>query len=239
MPYALVVAVDETTAFRVPRKTWARKGAPHVALRDHALAPVSLTPVFTAAGRILLIQVIFRGLGRFLRSLPVHPMLVYAATATGWQTSITWRALMERVSTAVAGIRMELRLPSDYPAVIICDNHATHLPPFLRDATGRSAFFNAHHIIPKLTVPNRSPWENPGDQAVNRMVKTDIHNELTMALVTKAENARQGGVPLSPITAEEYRQIIIRGVLCFAARVTQLQLRGAFTASIGLTYPEP
>ena len=157
------------------------------------------------SGNIITVQIIWRGTTQKCHvKLPdgvaVDPRIYQTHSPKKCQTGSTFEDLLVRVHQDLDVVRTKYCLGSQFPALIVMDDIMSHDKNQLEEVQGRT-------FCPKLfkwskgplyvyfTIHNRSHLCNPGDQMVNRSLRTTIRSACRGREICHAMNVHDRAAP--------------------------------------------
>ena len=179
------------------------------------------TPVLPMSSNIITVQTIWRGTMqkchiKLLDGVVVDPRIYKTHSAKKCQTGSTFEDLLVRVHQDLDVVRTKYCLGSQFPALIVMEHIMSHDKNQLEKVHGRT-------FCPKLfkwskgplyvyfTIRNRSHLCNPGDQGVNRSLRTTIMSACRGCEIRHAMNVHDRAAP--PRTGVEESCKVIKSLL--------------------------
>ena len=163
------------------------------------------TPVLSMSGNIITVQIIWRGTTQKCHvELPdevvVDPRIYHTHSPKKCQTGCTFEDLLVRVLQDLDVVRTKYCLGSQSPALIVMDHVMSHDKNQLEKVQGRTFCqklfkWSNRPLYVWLTIPNRSHLCNPGDQMVNRSLRTTIRSACPGREIRHAMNVHDRAAP--------------------------------------------
>jgi hypothetical protein len=194
IPEELVCNLDETPQFLDPKKkrTWATTGAKNVpAAGSVDKRQFTMTPVITASGDLVLMQLIFQGStvgclpDELFRSAhaELFEIMVWSFTDNHWQGKQSIQQVLKRLELYRKATIVKLGLPADQKLLLIWDVYCRH-----RDHDLLQDFLPAHcpNFIILFVPANMTELAQPLDVGFNFQFKNAIANARNIRNATAA-----------------------------------------------------